>query len=157
EDENQQWLEALSRATWGIPGQHPAYQFSYSPEFTDKHWTESGRVWIRQNIGALARALHGDLLRIALAPIRPPHHIFKFDGIPILLLEIVEAGSSSVLGMPIDADREARRVVRNLLVAGASQIPHGQRGLVLIDVGRHVGAEWVQYECDRWLQDEGSG
>jgi hypothetical protein len=67
------------------------------------------------------------------------------------------ASSGSVTGVPTDNRKEVARVVRGAVKTGATQIPPGKIGLVLLNPGMHAPTHLLVEEVTRWMTAVGEG
>lgn len=65
--------------------------------------------------------------------------------------------TGGALGLVVNSEREARRIVRSLLAEGVTQLPENHIGVILLDPGTAIDTDVVRREVGRWLAVEGAG
>lgn len=60
-------------------------------------------------------------------------------------------------GVSTDTWREVSRIVRGLITKGATQIPHGEPGIVIVQPTFHAPLDALVAEVQRWMSAGGEG
>lgn len=116
---------------------------------------QAGRRALDENIARLVQLVDDAKIRLASSPTFPASEVL--DGCVRVTVSGPRgtSGAVDVLGTPMNSTREAARIIQNLLVDGAGQIPEDRIGVVLIDPGSGIASDVMASEVQRWLGDEG--
>lgn len=120
--------------------------------------TDNGRTFIRSQIDYLAEELERTKVRLATSG-GPFPAVDCVGG--LIEVEVLgppgSSSSGSSQGVPTDIRREVARVVRGAVAKGATQIPDGEIGVVLLNPGMHASSHILVEEVERWMAAEGEG
>ncbi len=151
--EESDWLmkfSAVSDRTVGIEA-----HLELLEEFGRLQERDDGR-WMRDNVDRLVGLVDEAKIRLASSSSYPATDVVESCIRVTVRAPRGTSGSTSVLGVPINSTREALRIVRNLLMDGATQVPEDRLGVILIDPGWGIEHEALVAEVQRWFQGDGA-
>jgi hypothetical protein len=121
---------------------------------------EEGRAVIRSNIDRLTDDIRTTVFRLAQSTLFPARDVVQaFGGVIARVTVSGPVGSSGgpqCIGPPEFAiEQESQRVLRGCVEDGASQIPKGRRGAIVVDIGPDAVLDDMVEQSRAWLGAEG--
>jgi hypothetical protein len=159
-EEEERWFRSISLNLFLEPlDPYPLFKIELTEKFEQLQGSDEGRSWLRGNIHDIEKKVRSKVEELAKAVSFPVEGGIDSPAGTIVKVWVDDlAGpgrASSVTGLAPNTDLESIRVARNFLEKGASQLPAGQAGALIIDIGKDALVDRVEQEVRRWLAVEG--